>query len=92
MKKSADISPPRVPTCRLPNEFRREQILKAALEFVRENGFPALTCRGVAGAARCSYKTVARAFGNRQALARAITEYAAATGEEALATAGRRVQ
>lgn len=76
---------------RLPDTFRREQILEAGLEFVRQHGFPALTCEAVAKEADCSYKTVARRWANRELLAQAIVAYARQVGDRAMVKAGERV-
>jgi AcrR family transcriptional regulator len=75
---------------KLPASFRREQILKEALKFVRRHGYPAVTCEAVGKAAGCSYNTVRRQWSNRTKLAVAIRDYAGDVGDTELYEAGKR--
>ena len=65
-------------------------LLKAGLQFVRKNGFEAITCQAIADAAECSYNTVRRQWSNRKKLAVAIRDHAEAIGDKETFEAGKR--
>jgi len=67
----------------LPGD-RRAAILQAGLEFVRANGYSAVTCEAVGVAAGCSYNTVRRHWSNRELLVGAIALEAKQQGDKAL--------
>lgn len=61
---------------KLDEVFRRNQIMNAAIEVVREHGFEGLTHQRVADVCKCSRITVYRFVGGRKMLRHKTIEFA----------------
>jgi AcrR family transcriptional regulator len=66
----------------LPRAIRRGQIMREALIIANREGVEALTCRRVAKACKCAYRTVSRQYVNRRVLLEALVRYAETLGDE----------